>query len=40
MRAVRDWSVSHAGAMQRAYQAWERLLVSIDPLASARAAEC
>ena len=32
MRAVRYWSVSHAGAMQRVYQALERLLVRIDPL--------
>ncbi len=32
MRAVRYWSVSHAGAMQRVYRALERLLVRIDPL--------
>lgn len=32
MRAVRYWSVSHAGAMQRVYQALERLLIVIDPL--------
>ena len=32
MRAVRYWSVSHAGAMQRVYQALERLLIMIDPL--------
>ena len=32
MRAVRYWSVSHAGAMQRLYRALERLLIRLDPL--------
>ena len=32
MRAVRYWSVSHAGAMQRAYRAFEWLLIRLDPL--------
>ena len=32
MRSVRYWSVSHAGAMQRAYRALERMLIRIDPL--------
>ena len=32
MRAVRYWSVSHAGAMQRAYRAFEWLLFQLDPL--------
>ena len=32
MRAVRYWSVSHAGAMQRVYRTMDRLLVRIDPL--------
>ena len=31
-RAVRYWSVSHAGAMQWVYQALERLLIQSDPL--------
>ena len=32
MRAVRYWSVSHAGAMQRVYRAFEWLLIRLDPL--------
>ena len=32
MRAVRYWSVSHAGAMQRVYQALEWLLFTLNPL--------
>jgi len=33
MRALRHWSVRHAGAMERAWELLERLLVAVAPLA-------
>ncbi|NBT53452.1 MAG: hypothetical protein EBT05_00835 [Betaproteobacteria bacterium] len=32
MYSVRRWSVRHAGAMERFYQAFERAVVALDPL--------